>query len=272
MKTVKLYLSTLLGVSLMLALSGCFDDPGTDIVWDESIVEIAEATTAAGPNVQLTLEQEADGVATDGSVTVNLASRELDQPVTVTYEVSGSAIEGVHYNLLGTGNTVTIPAGEFFAEIPFEVLTYNIPTDAPETLTITLTGAAGAQGVEVSANYATVNLTLRTLCTSAIPEGMYMETATSNGGESVLTKIGSNVYRLSDMNWGYYSRGYGAIFGEFTDVCDELTLAGVPGESNFGIAWIGTGSYDPDTNTLTFSGADGTYNSTIFVSHVYELQ
>ncbi len=257
---------------MSVALTGCFDDPGTDILWEGSIVEINEATTAAGSTIVTALEQEADGVPTPQTITINLASRPLNEAVTVTFTTSGNAIEGVHYTL-GGGNTATIPAGANSVTVPYEVLTYNIGTEEEIVLGFELTDA---QGAELSANYSNVNIQLQTLCTSAIPEGTYVDDI--SGGTAVLTKIGSNSYRLSDMNWccepgsGYYTRDYGEIFGEFSDVCDDLTLAGVPGEDQFGIAWIGSGTFDPATNTMTFTVSDGTYNPDATVTQVWVLQ
>jgi hypothetical protein len=74
------------------------------------------------------------------------------------------------------------------------------------------------------------------------------------------------------MNACYYVGDYGDVFGEFSDVCDELTLAGVPNPDAFNIAWVGSGTFDPETNTLTFSTADQTYSAGFFVDQVYVLQ
>lgn len=264
MKNLKLILSFALVLSV--TLTGCFDDPGSDITWTGSYVEIAEATTAAGSDVVRALEQEADGVATPGTVSINLASAALTEPVTVTFTTSGTAIEGVHYNLL-SGNTVTIPAGAFIGDIALEVLTFNIGTEEPVTLTIELTDVTGA---ELNPNYSTLNLTLQTLCTSAIPEGTYIEQC--SGNTSVVTKIGSNTYRITQLNNCYYSGDYGDVFGEFSDVCEELTLLGVNNPDAFGIKWIGSGSFDAATNTITLSVADQEYNPDFFVDQTFVLQ
>lgn len=252
MKNIRNY-SFLVG---LLLLTGCFDDPGTDILWSETLVEIDQATTAAGSEVTNAYDQLDEGVATPEVVTFNLASAPLNEPVTITFEIGGAAIPGVHYNMITPGNTVTIPAGENQVSIDYEILTYNISPEETIPLTFTITDVQGGNA-ELS-NYVEYTNVIRTLCPSTIPEGPYVETT---AGETVeLTRLNSNTYRLSQMNFRYYNPGYADIPGEFTDVCSELTLLGVPVGAAYNIAWIGTGTWDEDTETLTFEVSDATYN------------
>jgi hypothetical protein len=265
MKNLTIKYSLFLGI--LVFLTGCFGDSGQDILWTESMVTIEEAGTAAGAAVTNAYDQQDEGVPTPTSVTIGLASATLNQPVTVTFEVGGSAIEGVHYNMITSGNTVTIPAGEHFAEIEYEILTYNITPDELIPLTFTITGATGA---EVSANYATFTNNIRTLCPSEIPLGTYIETTDNAAVE--LTRLGSNTYRLSQMNFRYYDPGYADIPGDFSDVCDQLTLLGNPVGAAYGIAWIGTGTWDEDTQILTFEVSDATYNPDYVASMAFQYQ
>lgn len=265
MKKLNIKYSLFLG--MLILLTGCFDESGQEILWTESFVEIEEAATAAGAEVTNAYDQEDEGVATPTSVTIGLASATLSTPVTVTFEVGGDAIEGVHYNMITPGNTVTIPAGEHFAEIEYEILTYNISPEELIPLTFTITGATGA---DVSANYATYTNNIRTLCPSEIPLGTYVET--TDNAEVELTRLGSNTYRLSQMNFRYYNPGYADIPGDFSDVCDELTLLGNPVGAAYGIAWIGSGMWDEDTQTLTFEVSDATYNPDYVASMAFQYQ
>ena len=263
----KLNLKYILFLGLMVILTGCFDESGQDILWTESLVEIQEATTAAGAVVTNAYDQEDDGVATPASVRVNLASAALSESVTVTFEVGGDAIEGVHYNMITNGNTVTIPAGEFFAEIEYEILTYNITPDEQIPLTFTLTDATGNVGLS---NYVTFTNNIRTLCPSEIPTGTYIETTA--GDEVEVTRLGSATYRISQMNFRYYNPGYAPIPGDFSDVCDELTLLGNPVPEAYGIAWIGSGTWDEDTQTMSFEVSDATYNPTYVAAMAFQYQ
>ena len=86
-----------------------------------------------------------------------------------------------------------------------------------------------------------------------------------------LTKNADGSYTLSQMNFDYYNPGYDPIPGTFVDICGELTLQGTP-TNVFGIAWIGSGSYDPDTGNLSFSVSDQTYNPDYVVDMVFEKQ
>lgn len=247
-------------------LTGCFDDPGTDVTFEGSFVEIDNATTSEGETVSNFYEQQADGVATMETVTITLASATLNQSVTVNYEVSGSAVEGVHYNMLSSGGSVTIPAGEHSATIEYEVLTYNFSLEDSETLTFTITDAS----VELS-QYTTFTNQIAIKCSSNIPEGTYLETGTG-GMEVELVALGDGRYTLSQMNFRYYNPAYADIPGTFNDVCNNLTLEGVPVPEAYGIAWVGSGSFDPGTNTLTFTVADATYNPdyTVDMTFVYQ--
>ncbi len=269
MNKINLKYSLFLG--LLVILTGCFDESGQEILWSESLVEIQEATTAAGAAVTNAYDQADDGVVTPASVQVNLASAALSSPVTVTFEVSGDAIEGVHYNMVTAGNTVTIPAGEFFAEIEYEILTYNITPDETIPLTFTITGVSGGNGnVSINENYDTFTNRIRTLCPSEIPTGTYIET--TDNIEVQVTRLGANTYRVSQMNIRYYSGDYGDVPGDFSDVCDELTLLGNPVADAFNIAWIGPGTWDEDTQTLSFEVADATYNPTYVSPMAFKYQ
>jgi hypothetical protein len=56
------------------------------------------------------------------------------QPITVFYSMSGSAILGTDYTLSGTPGEVTIPAGDFSANVVFRAVR-NVNKGATMTLT-----------------------------------------------------------------------------------------------------------------------------------------
>lgn len=207
-------------------------------------------------------------------VDVNLLGQAVGSDITVTVEVdeSSTAVEGVHYEF--TTNTVTIPAGEYGAQLPITALLDGFNGDPELTVNLVL-NIVSAQGVEVANAVSQATLSLSITCPSEIPEGTYHEINTGTGGAAravQLTSLGGGRYELSQMNFAYYNAGYADIPGEFIDVCNELTLQGVPVGAAYGIAWIGTGVYNPTAKTLSFTVSDATYNPDYPVDMVFELQ
>ncbi|MCA6077905.1 hypothetical protein [Fulvivirga sedimenti] len=246
MKRFNLYLAILLGFSMVL--TGCFDDPGTDIVWEGSYVEIQEATTAAGSTISRAYAQQPNGVGTPVRLRVNLSSAALNNPVTVNFEFSGSAIEGVHYNKVTSGNSVTIPAGEFYAYIDYEVLTFNFGTDEAQTITVTLTGAS--DGVELS-NYATLTTNTRKECSFSIANfvGSYSCIEPGYGGspyDVTFTEIDATTVEIDNF-WDF-----GGVAQYEFDASGGVTLPEQTIQMG-GEGWVvaGSGTYDPCTGSFS---------------------
>lgn len=81
--------------------------------------------------------------------------------------------------------------------------------------------------------------------------------------EVVITAISDGVYKLSDFSAGVYLEWY-AIYGitpaidlsaTIRDVCNQISFD--PFNEPFGTAVEASGSYDPATNTLTYSWVNG---------------
>ncbi|MBN8577043.1 MAG: hypothetical protein J0L66_08870 [Cytophagales bacterium] len=156
-----------IGVALMMAaaLVSCFDDPGTDIVLETSFLEINEAATTAGLDVGKAYERLNNGSTKKDSIRINLVGRQRSNPVTVnfTIDASSTAVPGVHYNLITTGTSVTIPANQSYAYIRFEVLPDNIDAGEVWKLRFNLTGSDAAD-ISLSENYKYFTRSLRILC------------------------------------------------------------------------------------------------------------
>ena len=199
------------------------------------------------------------GSPQSGAITVNIAVDE-----------SSTAIEGVHYSL--AANTVSIAAGEVSAALPLTAILDGFNGDPSNVQKLVLT-ISDASGAEIATNLSTITISMSITCPSDIPLGAYAETATGTGdGIAVeLTKNEDGTYTLSQMNFDYYSPGYDPVPGTFVDVCNTLTLQGVSTDV-FGIAWIGTGSYDPSTGNLTFAVSDQTYNPAFVVNMTFVKQ
>jgi hypothetical protein len=142
---MKRYINYLALLALVVFTTGCFEDPGTDELITENtsgFVEISEATTG---ETQQVYAVRLDGEFTPGSVTLSFGGAVSNRDVSVTYEIVGestNAVAGVDYNLL-SGNTVTIPAGEYTTTINYEVNDDILdPTAAPKTLTFRITDSS----------------------------------------------------------------------------------------------------------------------------------
>jgi hypothetical protein len=132
--------------AVMMFITACYDDPGTDIViGNEAYLELDRAGQP-NPSVSMEFNQDPDGTTAPQimDVQVNILGRVQKTNVTAAFEVdpSSTAIAGVHYNVLTTG-AVTIPAGSTSADIEIQVLPDGFDPDndtAPWTLIFRLTG------------------------------------------------------------------------------------------------------------------------------------
>lgn len=142
----------------------CFDDPGTDIVLQGAFVEIQEATTSAGLSVSKSYNRLNDGIAKKDSIRINLVGAQRSTPVTVNFAINtaSTAVAGVHYTMVTTGTSVTIPANSSFAYIRFNVIADNINPGEVWNLQFDLTGVDS--GITLSENYKTFTRQIRTLC------------------------------------------------------------------------------------------------------------
>jgi hypothetical protein len=156
-----IYIIRLFVVAGALLVTSCFDDPGTDTVWGgESFIELDRAGQAS-PVVSKVFDRLNDGTTFPLDVQVNVMGLPQSTAVNVTFEIdpASTAVAGVHYNKLTSGNTLTIPAGASLANIAFEVLSDNINTGEVWTLIIKITG-----GDLPLSNYVMATWQLRITC------------------------------------------------------------------------------------------------------------
>jgi len=143
---------SILTVSVFI-VSACFKDDGTKVVLSEKTVGF-EAET-----LQI---RESDSI---GSVSVDLSYASATA-VQVSYKVEElrdgdglGAIAGIDYNMVGSTNTVTIPAGSYTAPLQIEVVNNDVYETYSRQIKITITGVTGADGVTI-ASYKTVTVTI----------------------------------------------------------------------------------------------------------------
>ena len=158
------------------------------------------------------------------------------------------------------GTSVSIPSGEFSAELPITIIPDNIEAGEQWTIVVNITNAGSA---DISPNYGTATHTIQISCPPNIGIGTYTTVASgipdpdgcSTGfaydGATVTVSVDANgLYTISDADIGYFSGDYTAPT-DFVNVCDVLTLQGNP-NAPYGISFVGSGIFIPG------GGANGT--------------
>lgn len=116
---------------LMATLSGCFEDPGTEKLLESEFVSLSVTSQQTG---------ESDG---SGEILVEI-SKAQSTDVQVNFSVAAlNAVNGVDFILIGT--SVTIPAGEFSATIPYTVVDNDAFEPESRSFTVTITDISPAQ-------------------------------------------------------------------------------------------------------------------------------
>lgn len=149
----------------VFALTGCFEDPGTAIVFEDSdefkFVEFKGASAASADSRLYVVQQ--DGATILDSVKIAYGGVTPSADVTVTYEIvtdESTAIEGVDF-VLESPLTLTIPAGSFETGIAINVVDDILnPENPAKTITFRITDAS----VNVPEEYATHTVTFNGVC------------------------------------------------------------------------------------------------------------
>lgn len=159
---MKKILNYILSAAIIFLAASCYDDPGTDIIFDGLEIEINEATLAGGVSANKSYIRANDGVAKRDSIRINLTGAHQSSPISVGFDLdaSNTAIAGVHFNMIST-SPVQIPANSSFTYIYFEVLADNIEQGENWTLKFNLTSTTAG---ELSANYSSFTRGLQILC------------------------------------------------------------------------------------------------------------
>jgi hypothetical protein len=96
-------------------------------------------TPASTPAVSVSAAPTSIRTGDSATYTVTASTIDPNNPVTVNFVMSGSAIQGKHYSLSSSGN-VTIPAGASSANITLNAIFMG---NVPKTATLTLTWGSG---------------------------------------------------------------------------------------------------------------------------------
>ncbi|MDX2305158.1 MAG: hypothetical protein NW226_20270 [Microscillaceae bacterium] len=241
----KIFIYNLLFIGLVLGLSSCFDDPGTDILFEGVFVELDLATRApsSGERIRIYARKD-DGVNITDTIIINLVGAQRSTPVNVTIAVDAAgttAVAGTHYNLSTT--SVTIPANSSFGYIPFEVIDDNIDPNTPVTLSISI----ASSDVEISENYKSGTMTLRAQCGFDVNNfvGAYSAIEPGYSGSPYAVNFAKGTADNTIVIDNFWDFGGATVYtlnpanGTVTIVQQTVTMGGE--------GWIvaGSGTYDP---------------------------
>lgn len=144
MKNIKFLIILFVSIT---AFNGC-DDPGTEILWSASLVEIDAATTPSNSRTFTYLREDV-GATPSAGFNVNLAAVPQSEAIVVNFEIlnESTAVEGLHYSV--SGSSVTFAAGENVVELPININVDNINDAEVLSIVVRLTS--------VSSGNATIN-------------------------------------------------------------------------------------------------------------------
>ncbi|MBK6265011.1 hypothetical protein JKA74_08175 [Marivirga sp. S37H4] len=250
-------------------LTGCFDEAGTNKILTEQIDGFVEIEEASGSkNSTKNIVAVPDGENVMESISIAFGGAVSSSAVEVTYEVdteASTAIEGVDFVMI-TGNTVTIPSGEYTVPVEFEVIDDNLDPDNPVSIVFRITSST----VDILEKYSEAVVTLAVECPA--PSSIYgtynvVTTETSPAGCSGVTNVveisevdGSTVnLNFSDLTGGLYANCYGEDDnpGVVIYACGDLQMVDQPDVVYGGDIFNGSGSYNSATETLTISWSNG---------------
>jgi hypothetical protein len=153
MKTFNISILSVLTIALTLFAS-C--KKGDDEVYKpipDAVYVTSNAVTGTGPGASTTITNSASGKYTVASAVARVYVNTLKaKEVVVGFALSGTAIAGTNYTVPAS-NSVTIPAGKWYADIIIPV--NNVVVPANRTIIVTLTSASNnAQiGIGTDRNY-----------------------------------------------------------------------------------------------------------------------
>ena len=185
----------------VLGVFGISCIPEKNVIWEGLQVEFDGASRGGSSGVYL---RENDGINKNDAVQINLIGAAQSSDVSITWELdaSSTAIAGVQYVLPTTNNTVTIPAGQFTTEIPFEIIADNIESGETWTLVFNMVSASiNGTEVTIAENFKQVVHSIEISCPPNIPTTGATYTGTTLAGAFGVT--GSNFSLLRQLLYSF---------------------------------------------------------------------
>lgn len=208
-------------------------------------------------------------------IKVHLVGKVSDNPITLGYTVSGTAVEGRDYTIVGQKGVVTIPAGSHFGEITLKMINNSNNLLRSSELVFTIHSASqGEKAIQIGTGK---NLTLGNSLRLTIEDdclfgGFYH--GSIQGFDRVvrdvaITSTNCTEYLLANWNIGVLNFNADKLTLRFVDNGDNSLT--IPNQYNgfLGDTLLGNGAWDPRTRqiilnvtvkTLAANGADTLIN------------
>ena len=195
-------------------------------------------------------------------IRVHNVGPQLNEPITLTYTVSGSAREGKDYRIEGTKGTVTIPANKSFGEIQLKLINNANNILESQDLVFTLTGVQPANlQVGFGKNGIVGKSMTFVIQDDCLLSGNYTGTLrVGNQSASVrdiaITSADCKTYTVTNWNIGLFS--FEAIKAQLTFVDNGDNSLTIPVQSNPELAAprdtiSGTGSWNPQSRQISLN-------------------
>lgn len=189
-------------------------------------------------------------------VKVHMVGQPLETPVTVSYSVSGTAVEGRDYTIEGQKGTLTIPAGSYFGEISLNLINNSNNILRSSELVFTINSASqGEKWVQIGTgkNLSLGNSLRLTIEDDCLFGGYYNGTRANYNREVKdveITSTNCTEYLVSNWNIGVLSFNADKITLRFTDNGDNSLS--IPSQYNvlLGDTLVGNGAWDPRTREI----------------------
>lgn len=205
-------------------------------------------------NSELTIKESTNETV---KIEVHLAGTEREEDLTIGYKITGNALEGIDYQIVGTDRKVVIEEGDYFGYIEIEIINNANNVLRSQFLEFTLT-TVNADGLLVGQEGGIGTKFKLTILDDCILSGTY------SGSQSALsiptrgisiTSSDCDVYRLSNWNIDVFNFS-DPIPLTFVDNADNtLTIKSqeVEGFPSNRATIQGTGSVNPATKEITMN-------------------
>ncbi|QDK78138.1 hypothetical protein EXU85_05815 [Spirosoma sp. KCTC 42546] len=197
------------------------------------------------------------------AIEVHNVGPQLDQPITITYTINGTAREGKEYTIVGTKGTVVIPAKSSKGNIMVQLINNANNILESTSLTFTLTGV---QPSTLQVGFGKENIIGKSLVLTIQDDcllgGSYTGTSrigTSNYSVSTvaITSTDCKQYVLSNWNIGIPFFSFDAIKPTLTFIDNGDNSLTVPTQNNANLGSTdtvkGTGAWNPRNRVITLN-------------------
>ncbi|RAJ94415.1 Calx-beta domain-containing protein [Larkinella arboricola] len=195
-------------------------------------------------------------------IRVHNVGPQRNEPITVTYTVSGSAREGKDYSIEGTKGTVTIPANESFGEIRLKLINNANNILESQNLVFTLTGV---QSGDLQVGFGKDGIMGKSMTFVIQDDCLLSGTYTGTrrvGNQSAtirdiaITSSDCKTYTVTNWNIGLFS--FEAIKASLTFIDNGDNSLTIPVQSNPELAAprdtiSGTGSWNPQNRQISLN-------------------